>query len=266
MKALFPALLAVLLCGCDSCHYHLGKFLQATHHELSALEHYEKLLARGASGPRTAEVHVLAGNVYRGLQRCLEARRHYEAAARDFPKLEPWARLAKAGVMDCPDYFPLDMGRAWTLGDSASGGKAARIELSLQGFGTLASATIRSELFAGQKRIRSEQVGYEKRDWGVWELRDKEKALILRYPFRKGESWTTTRGGKRLEYLIEDDDATVQTVGGKFSGCLKVREHDEEFPDTWKYDYFAPFVGRIKTSVAGPDYENPNIELIKYRQ
>ncbi len=257
--------LLLFLAGCDSYHYHAGRFFEGAHRDLRALDHYEALLRREPSTPRSAEVHVRAGLIYRRLQQCLEARRHFEAAARDFPKLEPWAGLAKAGIMDCPDYFPLDAGRAWTLGDSASGGQAARIELDLRPGKDGADAEIHSDLFAGAKKIRAEDVGYEKRDWGVWEIRGSERSLILRYPFRKGEAWTTTRGGEALEYRIEADDARVKTAAGTFTGCLKVREYNGKYPETWKYDYFAPFVGRVLTSVAGSDFENPNTELIKYR-
>jgi hypothetical protein len=32
----------------------------------------------------------------------------------------------------------------------------------------------------------------------------------------------------------------------------------------WRFDYYAPGVGRVKTTLGGPGYENPNAELSRY--
>jgi hypothetical protein len=263
MKRALPFAAAVLLSACDGYHYHYGRFLAGTHQELRALAHLEAFIDSRPEDIRSAELRVVAGKIYARERRCLEARRHFEAAARQFPKLQPWRRLAEAGIMDCPDFFPLGPVRVWTYGDSASGGKAARIEATLKGSDG-AAAVLETAVYAGAKKIRSDEARYEKRDWGVWEKRGGEESLILRYPFRAGASWRTTRGGETLEYRVEKDDVAVKTVAGAFTGCLKVREYNRKYPETWKYDYFAPFIGRVKTTVAGPDYENPNTELIKY--
>ena len=57
----------------------------------------------------------------------------------------------------------------------------------------------------------------------------------------------------------------MKTLGGVFSGCIKVRETDPRFPRSWKFDYFAPGVGRVKTTVGAPGVENPNTELLRYQ-
>lgn len=249
--------------GCDSYYYHSGRFQEARHHDFAAIHAYEKFTARRPSDPRAAEIHVRAGQLYTSLQRCVEARRHFEAAGRGFPALEPWAARAKAGIMDCPDYFPIGKGRVWVYGDSASHGRNMRLESEVR-VSSGAGGTILAALYAGTKQIRSDASEYQKRDWMVFQKDGNDWAPILRYPFKKGESWKSRRGKDVLEYRIEADDARVKTVAATFSGCLKVREYNRKFAGSWKYDYYAPFVGRVATTIAGPGFENPNTELIKY--
>ena len=93
--------------------------------------------------------------------RCEEARAHYEAAARDFPKQKACVDRAKLGLLLCPDYFPTEPGRTWVYVDSASGGRAMRQESEA----LVSSGTIQSGLFAGNKRIMLKSERYEKADW-----------------------------------------------------------------------------------------------------
>ncbi|MBI3552807.1 MAG: hypothetical protein HY077_09835 [Elusimicrobia bacterium] len=252
--------------GCDSYHYHSGRFSDVRHRPFAALDHYEKFLKDRPDDPRAAEVHVRAGELYSGLHRCLEARRHFEAAARGFPKLEPWAARAKGGIMGCPDYFPLESGRVWVYGDSASRGKNMRLDAEVRLSSGGAGGTILTALYAGAKQIRVERAEYKKADWMVLQRAEGDWVPILRYPFKKGEAWNALRGGDPLAYRIEDDDAKVKTVAGTFTNCLKVREFNRKFKGSWKYDYYAPFVGKVATTVAGPGFENPNTELVKFSQ
>lgn len=253
-----------LAAGCDSYYFHGGRFLEETGRQAQALKSYRRFLERRPADPRAAELHVRAGRLYAGLQRCLEARRHFEAAARGFPGQARWAALARVGIMDCPDYFPLGPGRYWVYGDSQSLGRNMRLEWELRASTDGARSVVLSSLFAGNKRIRLEEFRYEKRDWAVWEEKGAERAAILRYPFSARRSWRARRGREEFEYSIESDEAAAKTAAGLFRGCLKVREKNPRFPGFWKYDYYAPFVGRVKTTVAGPGFENPNTELLKY--
>ena len=53
---------------------------------------------------------------------------------------------------------------------------------------------------------------------------------------------------------------TTDTIGGTFHDCIKVREAQAGLP-AWRYDYYAPGIGRVRTTVAGPRFEKPNTEL-----
>lgn len=255
---------ALLLSGCDTYHYLAGTMHEDARRPSRALPHYEKFLARRPKDPRACEMRLRAAELYRlTFGRCAEARVHYEAVARDFADVPECAERGKAGLLSCPDYFPLDAGRAWVFVDSASKGRAMRQEWQVHGSsGTLVFIT--TALYAGDKRIRADRDVYEKRDWAVWRVDGKEVAPLLRYPYSLGQSWAAKWGKAQLSYEVVAVDAVAATAAGEFMGCVKVRETDSRFPQVWRYDYYAPGVGRVKTTLGGPGYENPNAELLRY--
>ncbi|MBI4679078.1 MAG: hypothetical protein HY748_15990 [Elusimicrobia bacterium] len=265
MRVILPLAAAAFLAGCDSLDLERARRYERTQKFLPAVQHYERFASRRPRDPRTAEALVRAAGIYAAkLDRCLEARRHYEASLRRFPDAEPWASRAKAGLMACPDYFPFGPGWRWIVGDTASGGKNMRLELEVRRSSGAVSAEMSSALFAGKKVIKSEVLSYAKKDWAVWETAPGRKVPILRFPFTKGHSWSARSGEDQIEYLVEADDAEAETVAGVFKDCLKIKEFNPRFAGSWKYDYYAPSVGRVKTTVGGPDFENPNTELIEY--
>jgi hypothetical protein len=205
------------------------------------------------------EAFVAAGRLYAQLQRCLEARRHFEAAARGPKPVEPWASRARQGLMTCPDFFPTGLGKSWVYGDSASSGRAMRLEWKGEPSG------LTSTLYAGQKKLREDKLAYEVSDWTVWQTDSEGRFPLLKYPYAEGRAWKAQRGARSVTYAIDSVDATAKTAAGVFHGCLKVRESTAGVPDAWRYDYYCPFVGRALTTVAGPGFENPNTELLEYR-
>jgi hypothetical protein len=254
-------LTAVLLSGCDTYHYVAGTIHEDARRPARAIGHYESFLAHRPKDPRACEVRLRTADIYRHFfGRCQEARRHYETAARDFPWMRACADRAKAGLLVCPDFFPTDPGRTWIYVDSASGGKAMRLEWS-----TGASSTsIQTALYAGNKRIQQSVDHYQKMDWAIWRVDGDGREAILRYPYTETLSWPAKRGKTAIEYLVVGDSVAVRSKAGAFSGCLKVRETDLRFKKSWKYDYYCPGVGRVKTTVGGPGFENPNTELLRY--
>lgn len=255
----------LLLTGCESWHYHSGRFLEARGRYAKALAAYESLLERAERSPRRAEIEVRAGWIYaERLGQCAEARRHFEAAARAFPRLEPWAGRARRGILSCPDYFPLTEGRRWVHGDGTTEGKIARIETEVSVATEPGRGMLISTLYAGTKKLRSQRAWYEKSGWAVWEEGPQGRVPVLRYPFRAGEHWTARRGAQAVRYAIEEDGVAVKTVAGEFRDCLKVREQPQGLP-SWKYDFYCPAVGKVLTTVAGPGFENRNTELLRYQ-
>lgn len=253
------------LSGCDSYRYRSARFFDGTQHYGRALEQYEAFLQSGPSGPRAVLAHMRSGEIEtRYFQRCLEARRHFEAAARLTPVASAENERARAALLTCPDYFPIEPGRSWTFGDSVSGGRAARIEWRVDVSTDGAVRDVSQILFAGSRTIKDVKARYERQDWMVWELSEGRRRPILRYPFHTGESWKTGRGSDEERFTIVDESATARTAAGTFAGCLKVRDYRPSFSSSWTYDYYAPFVGKVKTTLGGLGFENPNVELLKY--
>lgn len=263
-RARLAVLAAALLSGCDTCHYLSGTVLEDARRPVRAVKHYEKFLVSRPKDPRACEVRLRAAELYRTFfGRCAEARAHYEAAARDFPKDSACLERAKTGLLRCPDYFPTDPGRTWVYVDSASRGKSMRLEWTARASsGTVGS--ISTALYAGDKRIQAKTEYYQKADWAVWRVDKDGREAILRYPYNEAMTWSARRGGSKVEYLVVSASTTVAAAAGTFAGCLKVREKDSAFKTSWRYDYYCPGVGRVKTTIGGPGFENPNTELLRY--
>jgi hypothetical protein len=263
--ACFWALVHGVSLARDSYEFYGGRFFHVTQRYGLAVPALERFVARRPRDPRACEAHLRLGRIYaRNFGRYAEAQRHFEAAARGFPSRLSCALEAKAEIMDCPDFFPLESGRTWVYGDTASGGRNMRLEVEIRPAAGGKMAQL-SSLFAGKKRISETTKEYAKKDWAVWEIAEGREAMVLRYPFRAGSVWQGKSGKETLSYRIEGEGLEVKTLAGTFSGCIKVRESDPRFRNSWKFDYYAPGVGRVKTTVGAPGVENPNTELTHYR-
>lgn len=259
-------LLALAATGCDTYHYLLGTWQEDTRKPVQALKHYEAFLKDRPRDPRSCEVRLRAAEIYRGFGRCGEARVHLEAAARDFPGMKECVSRAKLGLLSCPDYFPLDLGRTWVYVDSASKGRAMRLDWEVRRATASSSGSVLTVLYAGNRRIREAPETYAKRDWALWRTDLTPPEPFLRFPFSQDQKWSAKRGKEktRVDWLVISATATLKTFAGTFSDCLKVRENDRRYPRTWRYDYYCPGVGRVKTTVGGPGFENPNTELLRF--
>ncbi|MDE2142756.1 MAG: hypothetical protein KGJ84_10125 [Elusimicrobia bacterium] len=263
---LAPLLAAAALClsACDTYHYVAGKWREDTRKPVQALAHYEAFLADKPLDSRACEIRLRAAALYRTFGRCPEARAHLEAAARDFPGLTECTSKAKLGLLTCPDYFPLDRGRTWTYVDSESKGKAARLDWEVRQATASFAGAIQTSLYAGNRRIREGAETYRKQDWAVWRTDVNPAEPFLRYPFNPGQTWTAKRGKAGVTWKVVAAGIPVKTAAGAFTDCLKVEEHDLRYAKTWRYDYYCPDVGRVKITVGGPGFENPNMELLRF--
>ena len=265
MKRSAPLLAALLLLSaCDTYHFLMGTWKEDSRQPVAALAHYEKFLAARPRDPRACEVDLRAAAIYRDFGRCADARRLLEDAARGFPRQPACVERAKAALLSCPDYFPLDRGRTWVFGDTASGGRAMREEWEVRRATESSSGTVVEALFAGNRRIRVDRTRYRKEDWAVWRGTGTAREPILRYPFAAGQTWSGRRGRFEVVWTVVSADETVRTRSGTYAGCLKVREYDHRVRNAWRFDYYCPGVGRVKTTVGGPGYENPSTELLRF--
>ena len=121
-------------------------------------------------------------------------------------------------------------------------------------------AVITTALYAGNKRIREGRESYFKENWAIWRTDGPQREPILRYPYAEGQTWKSL-DGKGKEWTVVSTGTAVAVAAGFFAECLKVKEHDLRYAGSWRYDYYCPGAGRVKTTVGGPGFENPNTEL-----
>jgi len=258
-------LLCVMLaagCGADS-DYKQARHLDDTGQKMRALKAYERFLERHPEDPRAELVSFKTGEIYaRVLGRCPEAVRHFEDVARLNGK---FAEQARFGLMNCPDFFPLQSGTKWTFVDSATGGNIMRLEVGVLRSSAAREAEVAGWYYAGEQRDRDYWRGYSKADWTVWEQVEKDgrRSPVLKYPYRKGRSWSVTRGENTDDYTVVGDNLEVKVKAGSYSGCVKVKVHTRGYP-SWLFQYFCPGVGRVKTTTGVRGEENPIEELAAF--
>ena len=267
MKKINPLYLICLMSfsGCSSYDYHVGKFEDGIGNKIAAFNLYNQFLNIAPNSSRAVEVKFRLGNIESQVfHRCDQAVSDYESVTRNLSPQNPWFQKAVLGILNCPDYFPLESGRTWVYGDSLSRGKNMKDEWKALR-GKEDKNAILSSLYAGKNLVRQGKLLFQKKDWAVFRIEGASAVPILKYPFHAGQRWEFS-GGKNGKYFeIVSTSSVVKTAAGVFSGCLKVKEAYGKFPRSWKYTYYAPFVGEIKTTIAGPGFESPNTELIRYQ-
>lgn len=261
-QAFALALLAAAAAGCAAdLEYRRAALLERAGRRSAAVGAWTRFAGRHPADARTAEALVRAARLYvLSFRRCAEARPLLERAVREHPGREPWATRARQGLLDCPEYFPLRDGSRWTYVDSQTLGRNMRLEIEVSASTDGARGTVRGAYYAGAARFRDYRRSYAKEDWAVWEIEGKDRVPILRYPYSPQMIWRARRGGRPVEWTIVSDKERVRLAGGVEYGCLKVKEA-EPGAQAWRYDYYAPGLGRVKTTIGVPGAENPNTEL-----
>ncbi len=262
-KALTIFSAAMLLAGCHVHKFKEGEILEKQARPLQAAASYESFAVKRPGDPNAAEAFYRAARLYAGLGLCARSAPLYERLLRHYPDFSERGK-AERGLFICPDYFPLDRAKAWKYGDSETGGKNALQVYSVTGRGPdwiKADVTI----LAGETLVQKSERRYELKETDLLEKTGESSTLTLSYPVETGKAWTTSEGGNRLFMRVERTGVKVTVRGGDFDNCAKVRRAIAGMP-SWIYEYYAPGVGRVLTSVAGDDFENRVTELIEYEQ
>ncbi len=251
--------------GCSSYYYHAGKFEEGIGNKIAAFNLYKKFLKLSPNSSRALEVELRLGDTESQVfHRCDEAIPYYESIARNAAHKNPQFKKAVLGILNCPDYFPLGSGRIWIYGDTLSRGKNMK-DLWKTLNGQEGENAISTSLYAGKNLVHKGKFLFQKRDWAVFRIDGPSAVPILKYPFHAGERWQFGSGKNERRFEIVSASSTVKTAAGVFSECLKVKEAYGRFPHSWKYTYYAPFIGEVKTTIGGPGFESPNTELIRYQ-
>ena len=235
----------------------------------SAIEKYKKFVEHSPQHALAPEALFRIAEIYRTvLNDSSPAKDYYFQVMNAYPKSSFWD-VSRESYYNIPDYFPLKSGLTRLWGDSESRGKYMRTEE------VLISKTSPDNLFkaqrivfAGNNKVSEGELFYQKKDGQLreYELDQKTYCVLLKYPMEKGLSWEVQRNDQKWNYTIESVGLEVQVQAGVFKNCLKIKQQLEGSAYNYKYEYYAPEVGLILTSVGALKNETRIAELLKIDQ
>jgi len=265
----------LFLCSCG-VNYRLNqaKKLEEKGYYIDAIKKYLEINKKYENTLSGARALYDAARIYhRKLKVYFESEKLYNSIINKYSKSDKFkeiVKLAKIGIFDSPNYFPFGNGSIWVEGDSETGGKNMRIEWLCVEISTYTHCLIQKKFLAGKKFVTQFKRYYTKEEFQLRESLEKMSStytVLLYYPFEIGKTWITESDGRKIELTIVSNDAEVKTHAGVFKGCLKIKEVDLKFPQACKYEYYAPEVGHILTTISAVNSkrEYRNNELIYYK-
>ena len=265
------SLLLTFLNGCGAgSNFNRAKKLEKNKYYVQAIEKYKTISRNYSKSKYAPESLYRAARLYqKELKVYPEGCKLYAELIYKFPEAGSWVRLAKRGIFDSPDYFPLEEDYLAVEGDSQTGGKNMRLEQYCSLVSTYTYSIVK-KYYAGKKLATKIKRFYTKENYELRELsslKSKSYTVLLSFPFDKMKSWKTTRDKNVLKMTIVDTNASVKVRAGRFTGCIKVREENPKLPGAYKYEYYAPGVGHVLTTIGSSKskVEHRNTELISYK-
>jgi hypothetical protein len=265
---LFVSLLGLGACGRD-WQLDRAKVIEKRGYYVEASMKYDAYVKKHPGSPLAPEALYRTGRIYQKKIRIYSAaQRYFKNVIEKYPSSEPWAGLAKKGLLDSPDYYPLNSGNFWIEGDYASGGRNMRAEWTCQ---LTSSGTYRitRKISAGSQLVTKVERYFRKDNAELREYITPDSAagtLIYSYPVEKGREWKTSRDGRELKLSVMETDLAVKVKAGEFTGCVKIGEEYPGSGGSKKINYYAPDVGWILTATSGSSgQEFRSSELISYK-
>lgn len=266
--------LAGFITGCTpNAQFDAAKQYEKKGQYYKAWNAYQTFVANNPTHPRAAEAQFRAGFLTQTkLGDCSAANTFYDGVLQRYPQSDPWAKAALLQKDACPDYFPMNPGTTWVEGDSQSQGKNARIEISAESTHEKnslpnESARLRRVFYAGEKKFQTTEFIYRKKNSELLEftaLEDPRCKIILRWPLEEGASWITKFNKQTFHYSVVALHQPITVAAGKFEDCVKIQSSVEGSAG-YKYEYYAPGVGKVLTTVAAKNEERRNTELMSFQ-
>jgi hypothetical protein len=249
--------------GCGA-RYGDGQALEKQGRLLQAAEKYRAFALRNPADPSAPKALLSAAELYAvKLGLCAQSQPLLERLVREYPSYKLPEDVFRR-IFVCPDYFPAGAGARWKYGDSQTLGQNAVQTVEVSERGPKGSAA-KSSFYAGSQLVSSQQKVYRFSGLNFLELQDGEQTLLLSYPLQQGKTWTSGSAGARLEFRVEQTGLKVKVAAGEFADCVKVSRRTAGLP-SWIYEYYAPWTGKILTSIGGRGYENRVTELLEYEE
>lgn len=264
------ALFVVAGCG-PRFHFSRAKKHEKEGRHYRAWELYQEFAARYPKHKYAAEALFRAGWVaQKGMGDCYGANIFYEKVLVQYPQSEPWAKAASLQPMNCPDYFPLIPGSRWVEGDSDTKGHNAKVEITCRELSFMPDALpsqagrLEKTFYAGKKKFRDTNFIYKKEKGELLEFmsaNDSRAKVMMKWPIEIGTKWRTRMAGRFFNFEIVSVTETVDVAAGHFEDCLKIKATVDGGVGT-NYEYYAPGVGHVMTTLASRGGERRNMELM----
>ncbi len=231
---------------------------------LKAAQKYAAFAEARPQDPAAPKALMAAAEIYAlKLGLCAESKPLLETLARNYREFRMPADVFRQ-IFICPDYFPVAPGLKWVYGDTETLGRNAR-QVSEIVDHTASGAALRVAFYAGKTLVYKQKMNLRFSGLDFLERQDRKDTVLFRYPLSAGKAWETVGQEGRLEFRVEQVGLKLKVKAGEFEDCVKIRRRVAGQP-SWVYDYYAPWKGRVLTSVAGKGYENRIMELISYEE
>jgi hypothetical protein len=265
LKKILSLLVFAGFCACGgNFDYEEASKLEKQGLLLKAADRYKLFAEKNPKDERAPGSLFKAAEIYsRQFGLCSRAKPVFERLLKNYSST-PLRPAAMKALFICPDYFPFDKPLAWTYGDSLTGGANATQITRVADQGSDKVRTL-TRIYAGKTLVARQDKSYRYSGMDLMEKQGGFDTIILKYPVEKVMSWTSSSGGRKTRFTVEDTGVTVKVRAGEFSDCIKIKQHLEGLP-SWIYEYYAPWTGKILTSVAGKGFENRVTELLKYEE
>lgn len=273
---LLLVVLLVSIFSCDTPQAVLSrgkKFLKEKRFE-NAEKEFLSVVIKWPSDKNCAEAMFELGNICKEIKKDYnQSVLWYSQVVKKFPATE-FAKVAEVKILESPDYLGLIDKNRVILGDSETKGRNMRLETRVEKL-DYNLYLMQSDLFAGDKFVRTEKKYYLKKNGEIREFNVNpseikneskvESKIVLKYPFVSGNVWKTYFAGKSFVLKIVEDNITMNIADKKFDKCIKVMEKIEDSVGV-KYFYYAADVGCIKITTASNEEskkEYTSVELVK---
>ena len=266
----FFALLAAACSGCGpDAQFKQAQKLEKNGYFVEAGFKYQNICQKYPSDRICPEALYRLGQIYqKKLKLYSQAVNYYKKLIEYYPSSQPWADLARAGIFESPDYFPLSKGSFWIEGDSETEGRNMRAEWNCAEVST-GTFSIVKRFYAGSNHVTDIKRFYRKDNFQLKEylsLGADSYSVALQYPYDTGKYWQTSRDGRKVIFEIVANNISIKVKAGEFMGCLKVSERNPELPGSARFNYYAPDAGWILTTTsASGGNEHRNTELLSYK-
>ncbi|MFH1282234.1 MAG: hypothetical protein ABII27_01045 [bacterium] len=270
---IYAAIFFIIGCGTEYKFKKANKLIKEEAY-LVAISVYQDI--ESSDKNRAAEAFYREAEIFRKyLFLYPEAIKGYRIVYELYPQQSDWAKKAKLGAFNSPDYFPIKEGNMWIEVDSQTGGKNLRAEMvcsEVKGKGDPEPVVfLDTKYFAGKKLVPgiSGKNYFSKQSLELKQYQNYEKDIyqtVLRFPFEKGNEWVTKEGKRELRCMIEDVGVVCKVKAGNFKNCIKISKHYEGL-GAITYVYYAPNIGKILVTIKSPGSkkETRNTELSSFK-